>query len=70
MDLEKYAKDAGFYEEEGKLLIHSHNYSDVRNWFLKMKRNPYGDFFFFGVYLKWIQCLEITFTKILMLITF
>lgn len=31
MDLEKYAKEAGFYEEEGKLLIHSHNYSDVRN---------------------------------------
>ena len=31
LDLEKYAKEAGFYEEEGKLLIHSHNYSDVRN---------------------------------------
>ena len=31
MDLVKYAKEAGFYEEEGKLLIHSHNYSDVRN---------------------------------------
>ena len=31
LDLEKYAKEAGFYEEEGNLLIHSHNYSDVRN---------------------------------------
>lgn len=30
-DVKKYAKEAGFNEENGKLVIHSHDYSDVRN---------------------------------------